>query len=136
MDQGSEHFREAQGLTRLSSSSTGILHPQPTAQRSRIKSHSSNHTQTLGSNTARHTGSALPTSPAASRICTTSVLPNKAASCKALPISVWKANKSAAARQRTVGVSRDKRDTDKEGWQSSYTGPSGASAFQHFLYGF
>lgn len=37
---------------------------------------------------------------------------------------------------RTVGVSRDKRDTDKEGWQSSYTGPSGASAFQHFLYGF
>lgn len=38
---------------------------------------------------------ALPTSPAASRMCTTSVLPNKAASCKALPFSVWKANESA-----------------------------------------
>lgn len=39
--------------------------------------------------------SAADLSPAASRICTTSVLPNKAASCKALPISVWKANESA-----------------------------------------
>lgn len=39
--------------------------------------------------------SAASLSPAASRICTTSVLPNKAASCKALPFSVWKANESA-----------------------------------------
>lgn len=39
-------------------------------------------------------------SPAASNICTTSVLPNKAASCKALPFSVCKLNeKQHEARQ-------------------------------------
>lgn len=57
------------------------------------------------------TRAALPTSPAASRICTTSVLPNKAASCKALPISVWKANESAAVCHMTDGtwIRRDSR---------------------------
>lgn len=107
-----------------------------TAQRSGTWPHASNRTHTRGAQTPPGTWDQLPTSPAASRICTTSVLPNKAASCKALPISVWKANESAAACHENSSACHMTSGTRRRrGGNYATRSPQGAGPpLQYFLY--